>query len=142
MILTARRLFRIAIATQIGSDNCKFAGQSRRDLVPVQMVERVAMQQQNRRPMPTCHGDDARAAGFDFRSLEAFEHIRTCLAVMAVLVPASHASTRILRRGCPAPAGMISERRCKIIAVTGRQSYAPRENPGSRFAEAAADSRP
>src|SRR4051812_26480680 len=45
VVIAARRLLRIAIATQIRADNAKFIGQTRGDLVPGEMREWIAVQQ-------------------------------------------------------------------------------------------------
>jgi hypothetical protein len=78
MVFATGRLFGIAVPAQISRHNGKLAGQRRRDLVPVQMIERVAVHQQDRGSLATCHGDDTGAAGLDLGSREAFEqHVWT-----------------------------------------------------------------
>ena len=74
MILAAGRLFGIAVAAQVGAHDGEIARQRRRNLVPRQMIERIAVHQQQRRAGATDHGDDARAFGLDFGSFEAVEH--------------------------------------------------------------------
>ena len=73
MVVAARRLFGIAIAAQIGRHHGEFPRQRRRELVPGQMRERIAVHQQQRRPAAAGDGDDARAAGLDLGAGEAFE---------------------------------------------------------------------
>src|SRR5262249_13739055 len=74
VIRTARWLLGIAIATQIGRNDGELACQRRRDLVPVQVREGIAVHQQQGRTASTRHRDNTRTAGLDFRSLEAVEH--------------------------------------------------------------------
>src|SRR5499427_8457009 len=76
VILAARRLFRIPVAAQVGGDHGEFARQPRRDFVPGQVREWIAVQQQQRGSVAAAHRDDARAAGLDFAAGEAFEHPR------------------------------------------------------------------
>ena len=45
MVRPPRRLFRISVATQVGGDNGEFARQARRDLVPGEVRERIAVHQ-------------------------------------------------------------------------------------------------
>ena len=51
MVVAAGRLFGIAVAAQIGRDHGELARQRRRELVPGQMRERIAVHQQQRRPV-------------------------------------------------------------------------------------------
>ena len=74
VILAARRLFRIAVAAQVGGDHGELARQPRRDLVPGHVRERIAVHEQQRRSLAAVHRDDARAAGLDLGAGEAFEH--------------------------------------------------------------------
>src|SRR5215467_1174969 len=74
MIGATRRLFGIAIAAQIGGDNGELLGEARREFVPGQMTERIAVHEQKRRPLAGMHGDDARTAGLDLGVGEIFEH--------------------------------------------------------------------
>src|SRR5689334_10009338 len=80
MVLAARRLARwfgrVAVASQIrGYDGVAGLDQSGRHLVPCQMVLRMAVKQQDRRPLPIRRpsgGDaDAGTAGLDITAEEA-----------------------------------------------------------------------
>ena len=62
MVGTARRLFAVAVAAQIGGDHGELFRQRRRDRMPRQMIERIAVHQQERRPAAAGDGDDAGAA--------------------------------------------------------------------------------
>src|SRR5262245_37494096 len=99
MALATGRFFGIAVPAQISRYNGKLAGQRGRDLVPVQMIERVAVHQQDRRSLATGHGDDTGAAGLDLGSPEAVEqHVWTwpCFAfVSRSLCQASTSSASI-----------------------------------------------
>src|SRR6266581_4155824 len=74
MVRAARRLFRIAIATQVGADDGEFLGETRREFMPARMGERIAVHQQNRRSAAAMDGDDAGAAGTDLAAGEVLEH--------------------------------------------------------------------
>ena len=74
VIFAAGRLFRIAVSAQIGRDDGEFLRQPRRDLVPGQVREWVAVHEQKRRPFAAMHRHDARAAGLYLGAGEAFEH--------------------------------------------------------------------
>jgi hypothetical protein len=76
MVVAAGRLFGIAIAAQIGGHHSEFARQGGRHLQPGQMVERIAVHQQQRRPTAAGNGNDARAAGLDLGTLKTFQHSR------------------------------------------------------------------
>ena len=65
MILTARRFFGIAVATQIRGNHRELVRQRRRHLQPRQMGKWIAVHQQQRRPTAADNRDDARAAGLD-----------------------------------------------------------------------------
>src|SRR5512132_2137109 len=94
MVLATRRLFGIAVPAQISRHNGELAGQRGRDLVPVQMVERVAVHQQDRWSLATGHGNDTGAAGLDLGSREAFEqHVWTWPCFDVVSRPLCRAST-------------------------------------------------
>ena len=82
MILAAGWFFGIAVAAQIGGDHGEFARQRRRNLEPRQMIKWIAVHQQNRRSVAADHRDDARAAGLDFRTLEAVEHKGASIVVL------------------------------------------------------------
>ena len=64
VVVAARRLLGIAIAAQVGGDHGEVLRQPRREFLPRQMAERIAMHEQKRRPAAAMHGDDARAARF------------------------------------------------------------------------------
>ena len=57
----ARRLLGIAIAAQIGGHYGEFLRQPRGEFVPGQVRERIAVHQQQRRPLAAMHRDDARS---------------------------------------------------------------------------------
>ena len=71
VIRLARRLLAVAIAAQVGRHHGEFLRKARRELVPGEMRERIAVQQQQRRPAAAMHGHDARAGGLDFGAGEA-----------------------------------------------------------------------
>src|SRR5215469_3562099 len=73
MIGAARWLLGIAIAAQIGRDHGKLLRQPRREFVPGQMSERIAVHQQKRWARAAMHRDNARAAGIDFGAGKVFE---------------------------------------------------------------------
>ena len=73
VVVAARRLFGIAVAAQVGGDHGEVLGQPRREFLPRQMAERIAVHEQKRRPAAAMHGDDARAGGFDLGAGKAFE---------------------------------------------------------------------
>ena len=52
MILPARRLLGIPVAPQVGGDHGELARQTRRDLVPGHVRERIAVHEQQRRSLP------------------------------------------------------------------------------------------
>ena len=74
VIVTARWLFGIAVAAQISGHHRELSRQSRRDLVPGQVGEWIAVHEQERRSSPAMHGQDACAACRYLRPAEAFEH--------------------------------------------------------------------
>ena len=77
VLVAAGRLREVAIAAQIGRDHGELLREPRRELVPGQMRERIAVQQQQRRPLAAVQGDDARPAGVDLGAGEAFHHVRS-----------------------------------------------------------------
>ena len=77
VVVAARRLFGIAIAAQIGGDHGEVLGQPRREFLPGQVAERIAVHEQKRRPAAAMHGDDARARGFDLGAGKTFEEHAT-----------------------------------------------------------------
>ena len=93
MVVAAGRLFGIAVAAQIGGDHGEFLGQFRRDLVPRHVTERIAVHQQQRRPLAAMHGDNARATGLDLGAGETFEHDATVHDHFAGARPAALASS-------------------------------------------------
>ena len=66
VVRAARRLFRIAVAAQIGGHHRELAREPRRHLVPGHVRERIAVHEQKRRPLAAVHRHDTRAAGLDF----------------------------------------------------------------------------
>jgi hypothetical protein len=70
----AGRLFRVPVAAQVRGHDRELARQTRCDLVPGQVREGVAVQQQQRRSLAPVHRENARAAGLDLGASEAFEH--------------------------------------------------------------------
>ncbi len=69
----------VAIAPEIGGDDVEMLGETARDLAPGHMGQRVAVQQQQGRPVAAMAQVDARAAkdgggGFDIGSGKPFEH--------------------------------------------------------------------
>jgi len=70
------RLVARAIAAQVGHDHREVGGQGRSDLVPHDVRLRIAVQQQQRRPVARPAQVDARLAGVDVEGLEAVEHAR------------------------------------------------------------------
>ncbi len=71
MIVAAERLFAVAVAAQVGGDDGEFFRQRRRDPQPRQVIERIAVHQQQRRPAATGGRDDAGAGGLDVAAGEA-----------------------------------------------------------------------
>ena len=74
VLRTARRLLGIAVAAQVGRHHRELGREPRRDLLPRQMIERIAVHQQQRRALAAGHGDDAGAGCLDLAALEAVEH--------------------------------------------------------------------
>src|SRR6266446_1596427 len=70
----------IAVAAQIRRDDMKALGETAGDLVPRDMGQRVAVQQQQRRAVAAMSQMDAGAARGDLRPSKAFEHsaLRRC----------------------------------------------------------------
>jgi len=64
----------VAIATQIRGDDVEALGRQRRDLVPEDMGQRIAVQQQKRRAVAAMTQMDPRAAPRDLGTGEPFEH--------------------------------------------------------------------
>lgn len=75
-VLLAARLAAVAVTPQIGGDHGEVAREPRRDLVPVYVRERVAVQQQHSRALSADPADDLhfRVRSLDLESLEAFVH--------------------------------------------------------------------
>jgi hypothetical protein len=65
VIRHARRLLRVAIAAQVARHHRELLREARREFMPGQMRERVAVQQQQRRPLAAMRRHDARARGLD-----------------------------------------------------------------------------
>src|SRR5262249_15041969 len=63
----------VAVAAQIGCDNGEFLRQTRRDLVPRDVRQRIAVQQKKRGTGAALARIDARAAPVDLRVFEAVE---------------------------------------------------------------------
>src|SRR5580704_17049685 len=78
VILAIRWFAAVAIATQVGSHNGEFPGQSRSDFVPHDVCLRVAMQEQHRRTLAARNYVDSCARGLDFRDLESIKHAGRC----------------------------------------------------------------
>ena len=74
MIRLARWLLRVAVAAEIGRDHGEFLREAGRELVPGEMGERIAVQQQQRRALAAVRHNNARAGGLDFRAHEAVHH--------------------------------------------------------------------
>jgi hypothetical protein len=74
VILAARRLFRIPVTAQIGRYHGEIPREPRRDFVPGEMRERIAMHEQERRPAAAGERDNPRAAGLYLTAGEAVEH--------------------------------------------------------------------
>ena len=65
----------VAVAAQIGADDVKMLGQTRRDLVPRDMGQRVAVQQQQRRAVAAMAQMNARAPEVSISvRVKSFEH--------------------------------------------------------------------
>src|SRR3954454_2267456 len=73
VVVAARRLLGIAVAAQVGAHHGELLRQPRRDAVPVDVGERIAVHQQHRRSFAAVHGDDARARRLDLGAGEVFE---------------------------------------------------------------------
>ena len=71
MIRLARRLLRVAVAAEIRRDHGEFLREARRELVPGEVRERIAVQQQQRRALAAMRRHDARAGGLDLGAGEA-----------------------------------------------------------------------
>ena len=74
MILAAGRLFRISVAAQIGGHHGELVRQSGCHFMPRHVRERIAVHEQKRGSTAAVDRHDARTAGLDFRTGEAFEH--------------------------------------------------------------------
>ena len=61
VIVATRHFFRIAIAAQIGRNHGEFLRQLRREFLPRQMAERIAVKKQQRRAFAALERDDAGA---------------------------------------------------------------------------------
>ena len=76
VLVAARHLFGIAVAAQVGRNHGEFFRQARREFLPREMAERIAMDKKQRRPFAAFERDDARARRFDLALLEAWkEHL-------------------------------------------------------------------
>ena len=64
----------VAIAAQVRGDDVEALGQARGDLVPRDMGQRIAVQQQQRRSVAAVPQMDSRAARRNFRPGEPLEH--------------------------------------------------------------------
>src|SRR3984893_18061408 len=64
----------VAVAAQIGGDDVKPFGETAGELVPGDMGQRIAVQQQQRRAVATVPQMDAGAAGGDLRPRKPYEH--------------------------------------------------------------------
>ena len=73
MIGTAVRLGTVPIAAQIGKNDRKFLRQARRDLVPANMGEGIAVHEKQRRPVSPITQRDLCAAGLDAGLAEAWK---------------------------------------------------------------------
>ncbi|MFC7538865.1 hypothetical protein ACFQU2_04505 [Siccirubricoccus deserti] len=95
-----RRLGRcraVAIAAQVGGDDMEVLGQTRRHRMPGDMGQRIAVQQQQRRPAAAMPQPDARPAGLDVSEGEAGHDVHgqfpSCVA--EVCHPAGGSASRI-----------------------------------------------
>src|SRR5260370_6529002 len=66
--------YAVAIAPEIGSDHMKMLGKPRRDLMPGDMGQGIAVQQQQGRAVAAVPQMDSRAARHDLRPGETLEH--------------------------------------------------------------------
>ena len=73
MVGTAVRLGTVPVAAQIGKNDRKFLRQARRDLVPANMGEGIAVHEKQRRPFSPVTQRYLRAAGFDAGLAEAWK---------------------------------------------------------------------
>ncbi|WP_256730357.1 hypothetical protein [Pseudomonas sp. ANT_H12B] len=70
----AFRFGAVAIAAQVGADHGEILGQARCDLVPGQVINRIAVHQQQGRTLATHDGDDLGSAGLGDGFGEILEH--------------------------------------------------------------------
>jgi hypothetical protein len=73
VIRLARRLLGVAVTAQVGRHHGELLREARRELVPRQMRERVAVQQQQGGTIAPMHRHDPRAGGLDLAAGEAVE---------------------------------------------------------------------
>ncbi len=66
--------YAVAVTPEIGGDHIKILGQPRRNLVPGDMGQRIAVQQQQRRAVAAVPQMDSRAVRRNFRPGEPLEH--------------------------------------------------------------------
>lgn len=91
---------RVAVPTQVGKDDRVPVSQFRRHPVPHHMTLRVAVQQQNRRPVAAHGGVDARLVDVDVRAFKALE-LGSCLPLPGRTNP--HSGPPVPQRRCLAP---------------------------------------
>ena len=71
VIRLARRLLRVAVAAEIRRHHGELPREPRRELVPGEVRERVAVQEQQRRALAAMRHNDTRPGGLDLRAGEA-----------------------------------------------------------------------
>src|ERR1700729_4257400 len=89
VIVAARHFFGIAITAQVSGDDGEFLRKFRREFLPRQMAERIAVQKEKRRAFAALERDDAGARGLDLALGKAFEKHRASsplLLLSAVLL--------------------------------------------------------
>ena len=74
MLIVARRLGAVAVATQVGGDDSVVLSERGRDLVPHDVGLRIAVQQQQRRAVALDYQVDGNTVDRDAFGLETLKH--------------------------------------------------------------------
>jgi hypothetical protein len=86
----------VAIAAQVGANDMEVLGEPACDAMPRHVGQRIAMQQQERRPVAAMAQVNARATGFDLRAVESFEHQPSPQGLRAIVIPRRSASGQLV----------------------------------------------
>src|SRR5271166_5893231 len=84
------RLAAVAVATQVGNHQRELLRETRRDLMPYNVILRISMDEQHRRAAAALHQVDFRARSFDALLGESFEHRWTSWIRIAITVCAEN----------------------------------------------------